>query len=214
MKFFSLIETEDVHLAPDKKVIPAEEFSKLVEAEAILDQTRKEEDIYRQKVATECEKLKELGEKAGFEKGLKQWNAQIERLDEEIKSVRKEMESSIVPLALTAVKKIIGRELETRTDTIVDIISTALKAVTQHRKVSIYVSPQDLETVEAARPEIKELFEHVDSLTIASRNDVTEGGCIIETEAGIINAQLESQLDALKAAFQAFFHNHRKGEGS
>jgi len=213
MKFFSLIEKDEVHIAPEKKTIPAEEFSKLVEADSILKQTREEEAAYRMRVLQECEALKEQAELTGFEEGLKRWNNQIELLDREIKSVRQEMENSIVPLALTAVKKIIGRELETKLETIVDIISTALKAVTQHKKIKIYVNPAEHDTVEADRPRLKDLFEHLDSLTIAPREDIGEGGCVIETEAGIINAQLDSQLKALEAAFRAFFQNQKKKGG-
>jgi len=213
MKFFSLIEREEVHVAPEKKTIPADEFSKLVDADSLLKQTKEEEAVYRKQVSEECESLKEQAELAGFEEGLIRWNSQIQLLDQEIKNVRQEIENSMVPLALTAVKKIIGRELETHPETIVDIISTALKAVTQHKKIKIYVCPTDHDTVEKARPQLKKLFEHLDSLTIASREDIGEGGCVIETEAGIINAQLESQLKALEAAFRTFFQNQKKKGG-
>lgn len=213
MKFFSLIEREEVHIAPDKKMIPAEEFSKLIEADALLKQTQEEEIAYRKLVSEECEALKEQAELAGFEEGLSRWNSQIELLDREIKNVRQEVENSMVPLALTAVKKILGRELETHRETVVDIISTALKAVTQHKKIKIYVNPSDHETVEKARPQLKGLFEHLESLTISPREDIEEGGCVIETEAGIINAQLESQLKALETAFQTFFQNQKKRGG-
>lgn len=213
MKFFSLIEREEVHIAPDKKMIPAEEFSKLVEADALLKQTQEEEIAYRKLVSEECEALKEQAELAGFEEGLSRWNSQIELLDREIKNVRQEVENSMVPLALTAVKKILGRELETHRETVVDIISTALKAVTQHKKIKIYVNPSEHETVEKARPQLKGLFEHLESLTISPREDIEEGGCVIETEAGIINAQLESQLRALETAFQTFFQNQKKRGG-
>lgn len=212
MKFFSLIKKEGVHIAPEQKTIPAEEFSKLVEADALLKMAKEDKVAYCQDVAKECEILKEQAELAGFEEGLKRWNSQIELLDREIKRVRQEVENSLVPLALTAVKKIIGRELETHRETVADIISTALKAVTQHKKIKIFVNPSDYDTVEKARPQLKSLFEHLESLIISPREDIAEGGCIIETEAGIINAQLESQLKALETAFKTFFQN-QKGKG-
>ncbi len=205
MKFFTLIEDEKVHIAPDKKVVPAKEFSKLVNASEIVKKTKKEDVAFRTAVAKECEALKEQAELMGFEEGLNRWNAQIELLEEEIKKVRHEMENAIVPLALTAVRKMIGKELETKPETIVDVVATALKTVSQHRKVSIYVDKSDVDLVENERPRIKELFENLESLSIAARKDVQPGGCIIETEAGIINAQLENQLKALEAAFRNFF---------
>ncbi|MBI3211529.1 MAG: HrpE/YscL family type III secretion apparatus protein, partial [Simkania negevensis] len=40
--------------------------------------------------------------------------------------------------------------------------------------------------------------------SLEDREDIAPGGCIIETEAGIINASLANQWQALEAAFAAF----------
>lgn len=205
MSLFTLIEKDEIHLAPDKKVIAAEDFAKLIEAHQIIAKMKEQERVYRIAVAKECEILKELAEKAGFEEGLQQWNNQIELMESEIKKVRQDMENAIVPLALAAVKKIIGKELETQPETIVDLVATALKTVLHHRRVTIYVNQSDLEYVEAQKPRLKSLFERLESLSIATRSDIQQKGCIIETEAGIINAQLENQLQALETAFRTFF---------
>lgn len=210
MSLFTLIEQDEIHLAPETKVVPAEAYSKLVDAASIVAKTKEEEISYRTLVAKECETLKELAAEAGFEEGLKRWNSQLELLETEIKKVRHEMENALVPFALTAVKKIIGKELETHPDTIVDIVANALKTVLQHRRITIYVNQLDIEQLEAQRPRLKSLFEHLESLSIASREDIQQGGCIIETEAGIINAKLENQLLALEAAFRNFFQNRKK----
>ena len=89
-------------------------------------------------------------------------------------------------------------------DRIVDIVMTSLKPVTQHRKITIYVNRADLEYVESAKPTLKKMFERLENLSIQERADIEPGGCIIETEAGIINAQLENQWRALETAFESF----------
>lgn len=210
MKQFSLLDEKKVHPATNKKVIKAEEFSTLVDAHEILEETKKQSEAYRHEVAKECELLREAAEKAGFEEGLSKWNAMIAELENKITSVRDEMNKTIVPLALAAVEKILGKELKERPEAIVDLISSALKPVSQHRRITIYVNPQDHEIVEKNRPRIREIFEHLETLSIAPRADVGQGGVIIETEAGIINAQLESQLRALENAFRAFFQKEAK----
>lgn len=97
-----------------------------------------------------------------------------------------------------------GEELKLHPDRIVDIVMTSLKPVTQHRKIVIYVNHADLEQLELNRNKIKKIFEHLDSLSIQERDDIEPGGCMIETEVGIINAQLETQWRALEAAFESF----------
>lgn len=203
MKFFSLTETSEVHVAPDTKVIPAEEFSTLQEAHSLLEKAKLE--AAKHKVEVE-----ESAKKQGFEEGQSAWSEQIALLEQEIKTVRNEMEKAMTPLAITAVKKILGKELEMKPKAVVDIICTALKAVSQHRKVTLYVAPAELDLVESERGQIKNLFEHLESLSIAPREDIHEGGCIIETEAGIINAQLDNLLKTLEEAFQTFFTTQKK----
>lgn len=201
-KLFSFIHREDVHIAPETKVIKKGAFSTLVEAKDVLQHVKEDANHYKLEVAAECEKLKEKAQQDGFEEGFVQWLEKITELEEEIKRVRKDVERVIFPIALKAAKKIIGRELDTSDTAVVDIIATSLKGVAQHKKIIVYVNRKDLEAVEKNRERLKDVFESLESLSIQPKDDVDQGGCIIETEGGIINAQLENQWMALESAFQ------------
>lgn len=201
-KFFTLIHGESVHIAPKTKVIPAEAFSTTVDAMEVLDRVKKDAEQYRLEVAAECEKLKEQAQREGFEEGFKKWVDTIARLEEEIIKVRSDMEKMLVPVALKASKKIVGREIEQSPTAIVDIVSNTLKAVSQHKQITIYVNKKDIDALETNRNKIKQLFESLEVLSIRERADITPGGCIIETEAGIINAQLDNQWRILENAFE------------
>ena len=210
MKFFATLQGEEIHIAPGKKVIPAAEFETLLEAKELLNKVEEEAKNYRIEVTKECEILKEEAERTGFEAGLAKWNEQLEYMTKETTRIQGEMEEALVPLALAAVKRIIGHELEVHPETIVDIVSTAVKSVSQHHRVTIYVNKADLDYVEESRAKIKGLFEHLQVLSIAPRDDVETGGCIIETEVGIINAKLDHQMKALETAFHTLLKNHKK----
>ena len=157
---------------------------------------------YKVHVADECEKLKEHAQKEGFEEGFSKWVQKVAELEAEIQQVRKDLQKILVPVALKAAKKIVGREIELSDETIVDIVSNALKAVAQHKKVTIYVNKKDLATLDAHRSRIKQLFEALEALSIRERSDISPGGCIIETEGGIINAQIENQWRIIERAFE------------
>lgn len=210
MKLFELIEGATLHLKAGKKRIPASELSSLINASEALERVEGEIDAYKKEVAKECDLLKEEAKKEGFEEGLKEWSEQLAFFKSEIERIEKEVHETLAPLALTAVKKIVGKEVEIHPEVILDIVKTALKPVSQHKKITIYVNKEDLDRVENDRKEIKKIFEHLETLSIKQREDVHQGGCIIETEAGIINAQLESQLAALESAFKTFFKQQKK----
>lgn len=203
-KIFSLIFGDEVRLAPEQKFIPAKEFSHLQDATEILETLQKEALIFRKKVAAECEVLKEKGFEEGFAEGLKSFDEHLFLLDEELKRLREDVQKKILPLSLKAARKIVGEELKLHPDRIVDIVLNSLKPVTQHKTITIYVNKQDLDILEKHKPKLRGIFEHLESLSLQERSDIEAGGCMIETEAGIINAQLENQWRALESAFEAF----------
>lgn len=203
-KFFSLISGREVRLAPGEKIVPAKEFDTLESANELLKTVKTESFAYQQEVAKEAEKVKEQAFQEGFQEGLISLSKHLFTLDEELKHLREDIQRKILPLALKAARKIIGEELRLHPDRIVDIVLTSLKPVTQHRKIVIYVNKADLDMLEASKSKIKSIFEHLENLSIQERADVEPGGCMIETEAGIINAQLENQWRALEAAFESF----------
>lgn len=204
MKFFSLIYQGDIHPSTEKKVIPQEEYSALVEANAIVEKAREDADEHRKRTAQECEELKEAAKKEGFEEGLSIFNSHVAYFEKELAKLRHEMQQNMLPLVLQAAKKVVGKQLEIKPETIVDIVLGALTPVTQNHRIVIYVNKVDKEILEKERPKLHALLEQVKSLQIRERDDITPGGCVIETETGIINATLENQWRSIEAAFEKY----------
>ena len=108
---------------------------------------------------------------------------------------------SIVPAAMTAAKKIVGREMTADPTVIVDIVRQALKSVAHNKFITIYVNKVDLANLETHKERLKEVLEKLENLTLREK-DIPSGDCIIETEEGIVNLQLDKQWEALEAAFK------------
>lgn len=209
-KFFSLIKDGSFRRAPETKIIPAEEFSTLLEAAEILNLVKNDAETFKIEQLREAETLKAEAEKNGFEKGFERWTEALAQMEKEIAQVRSEMEKIVVSVALKAAKKIVGREIELSKDAVFDIVATTLKSVSQHKKVVIYVNRKDLASLENHRSRLKDLFENLESLSIRERTDIDSGGCIIETEGGIINARLENKWRILEKAFESLLHNKQE----
>jgi type III secretion protein L len=103
---------------------------------------------------------------------------------------------------MKAAKRIVGREIELSEDTIADIVANSLKSVSQHKKVTIYVNRKSKDILERHRQRLKDVFEQLEILSIQEREDVADGGCIIETEKGIINARIEALWEILEKALR------------
>ena len=204
MKFFSLIYQGEVHPAAEEKVIPAEDFSTLMEASELLLKAKEDVAHYKREVEKQCEHLKEEAKKEGFNEGLTQFNEHLIHFDKQLRLIRLELQKQILPLVLKAAKKVVGEQLSLHPETIVEIVLQTLAPATQNHRFTIYVNKADKEILEAEKPKIKNILENIQTLTIQERSDVDPGGCVIETESGIINATIENQWRALEAAFEKY----------
>ena len=204
MRLFSLIQYGEVHPASEKKVIKSEDFSTLLAASDLLEKTRTDIASAQERAEKEAEDLKKKGYDEGYQEGLTKLNEQIIALDNEKKRLRHEMNQLILPLALKAAKKVVAGELQTHPETIVNIVLKALEPVMQNHKITLFINKADKEALEAEKPRIKEKLEQLESLIIKERDDVSPGGCIIETETGIINATIENQWRGIESAFDRY----------
>lgn len=204
MKFFSLIYEGDVHPSDDQKIIPAEDYSTLMQAVEVLEKAREDAVAMRKAIEKEAEDRYEAAKKEGFQEGLNQFTQKMLWFDNELKRLRIDLQKQVLPIALKAARKIVAKELEMHPEAIVDIVMQTLATVSQSKQITIIVSKKDREALEAARPQLKQVMEQVESFTIVDRAEITPGGCIIETEAGIINATFENQWRALEMAFERY----------
>ncbi len=204
MKFFSLIFQGDLHPADGEKILRKEDYSTLVTAEDVLKKAHEDSVALHSKAELECIALRKSAEKEGFEEGLGKFNEHLIRFDQEIARLRHEMQQLVLPLAIKAAQKIVGKQIDLHPETIVDIVMQALAPAIQNRRITVYVNKDEKDLLEANKPRLKEILEQVDSFSIQERADVEKGGCIIVTEAGIINATMENQWRALEAAFAKY----------
>jgi type III secretion protein L len=204
MRFFSLIYQGEIHPSTDEKIIPAEEFSTLMDAKQILEKAEEDAETFREELEKEADALREKAEKEGYQKGLEEFNEKLAWFDRELKALRAELQTQILSIALKASRKIVGSELTLRPEAIVDIVVQALTPVLQSKQITIYVSKAERELLETAKPKLKSLLDQALSVTVLDRPDISPGGCIIETESGIINATIENQWRTLEAAFARY----------
>ncbi|MDJ0651906.1 MAG: HrpE/YscL family type III secretion apparatus protein [Simkaniaceae bacterium] len=203
-KYFSFIYSGEIRQGSEEKVIPSHAFSELLSSIEVLNKAKADVKSYLSTNKKECRKLLEQAKETGFNEGLSAFNKQILHYEQRIKQMEHELQKMILPLTLKAAKKVVGRELQSSPETIVDIVRQTLKPVTQNHHIRIFVAKEDKKILEQKKKELKMLLEQVQTFIIEEKEDITPGGCIIETEAGIINASLENQWRALESAFEAF----------
>ena len=72
--------------------------------------------------------------------------------------------------------------------------------VSNQKQVTVRVNPEQVQAVRDQIARVHKDFPEIGYLEISADARLDQGGCILETEVGIIDASLDGQLDALSRA--------------
>lgn len=185
--------------APGVRVLRAEEYARLLEAGDLLAAARGRAEAIR----AEAEEAYETRRREGYEDGvmegrMEQAEKMMETAMQAVEYIE-HIEETLVRVVTSAVRKIIG-ELDER-ERIVRVVRTALVSVRSRQKVLIRVCPADEPAVrEALAAMIASAPGGVSFLDVSADPRMKPGDCILESELGVVDAGLETQLRALENA--------------
>jgi len=115
---------------------------------------------------------------------------------------RQSADQELRVLAVKIAEKILGRELQSHPDVVVDVAREALRHASSGRDLVIRVHPDDLAFIERGKPRLVERCRSARSVDLRADGSVPRGGCIIESELGVVDARLAVQLEAIERALR------------
>ena len=200
--------------APTARSAPSQARSSIIgretveaksEASDILEDARAQAQSLIDAATTEAEALREKAKTEGRQEGIDQGATEVAQIIKRMTEHQQEQEAQVLPQLLKLVRKmaekVIGSELEQRPEALVGMIKRTLHdKARQRRSLLLRVNPADLEVVRNERHRLMDALVRASDLAIREDDDISPGGVIIETEAGTIDARLETQLDALERA--------------
>lgn len=152
---------------------------------------------------------KEEGFKIGQEEGFNTGKAEVDRLIqrthvilEGVMSRREEIlaetEQQIVELVLLMARKVIKILSENQKSVVMANVVQALKKVKGRGNVTLRVNMSDVKLATEHIDDFIKQVENVQGMTILEDSTVEQGGCIVETDFGAIDARISSQLTELE----------------
>jgi len=150
--------------------------------EAGMAQAQDEIDKERKKLISDTGQLREL-----FSSNLEE---QMQKVDE-----------FAVEIAFAALTRVVGERFGDEAFTR-SVVSQAVDSVRGARKVAVHVAQQDYELMSQFADEITASGQ-ISEIEFVADPRVTVGGCMIETETGVWDARLETQLQRLRDAIDS-----------
>ncbi len=111
-----------------------------------------------------------------------------------------EAEPFLLELSCSIAAKIVGRSIELEQDWIVDMVAAALRRCNDKSTIALCVAPAHFAYIQSVRQELENHIDAQAELRIYPDASVGDGGCVIKTSFGTIDARVDTQLLEIKQA--------------
>lgn len=191
-----------VALTPDpgNRILRRDDYLAWCNARAAIEAAHQQ----AQTILDDAKNVYEQEKQRGYEEG--QQEARLKQAEQIMETVGvtvdylARFEHEIVDLVMGAVRKVIdGFDDEEK---IMAVTRNALTIVRNQKQITLRLNPAEVEMVRRRVDELLAAFPVVGYIDMVGDTRVSSGACILESEVGMIEASLDGQIDALRAAFQ------------
>lgn len=182
-------------------VIESEVFDASRKARGIVENAQVEANGIVQKAKAESAAIRQQAKEEGFEKGfsegLEKFQANILDTNEKYAALANSAESELLGLCMGIAHKILKQELRTHPDAIVAVVREAIAPMSRKKMLTIRVNPEDRAILQNHRADLMDSLMGSGQIQFVADADIGQGGCLVETEHGIVDARLETEMNIL-----------------
>lgn len=193
------------------KVVKAETFARLAEAEEILAEARQHAATLRARLEEDQERARQAGFAQGEEAGRAELATALAEATGRIESAFLGLEARIVNTVMNAVEEILG---ETGERAVMErAIRRVLAQARSETRLRLRVAEADFPMVNGLLTEILQDHPDITFVDVAKDPKAAAGTCVLETDFGVVDASLETQLAAVRSGLINAFVGHRRPAG-
>lgn len=158
----------------------------------------------------EAQAIKESAQKEGYEEGLNQARADIDEVRNSLteflgakQAVFDYIAPNIMEISIDIAKKIIKQEIQENPSLILENISDILRGLSkEENKITLRVNPVQVSLVKTEIPEVLNSVGLDARVMVVPDESIMEGGCMVTTTNGVIDATIETQLSVISEALK------------
>lgn len=179
--------------------VPGMVFDAARRAEGVLAEARAQAERMAEEALAERERLRAQADEEGLRQGLARAAAVLALAAAERDRLLADARQELLKLALAVAEKVVAREVE-RGGGVAAVAEQALSAVRRRRVVTLRVHPEDAATLRREEGRLARLVAGAPALGLVEDRSISRGGVVVETEAGTVDARVETRFGALEAA--------------
>lgn len=178
--------------------------------EQLIESTRSEsyETGYREGMERAEQEIKEA-----YERKIAEAEAVLRQAYQAKEQLIQEAEPFVVSLSCTVAEKIIQKQLTVEPEIVLELARKTLSRKRESGTITLCVSPEQFAYVHAAREELSLAVDSQAELQIIPDSSVNDGGCVVRSALGSIDARIDTQLTEIKKALMQLAMQHEEQSG-
>ena len=197
---FIEIKSDQVLLAPDQVVLRSADYQAYLTANQLVELARERAQAIEQGARDVYEQQKALGWQAGVDEARTSQATLIQETLQQCNQYYRAVEQKMSDVVLHAVRKILKQY--DNTELALSVTREALSLVSNQKHVILHVQPEQVVAMREQVSQVLKDFPEVGYVEVVADARLDQGGCILETEIGIIDASVDGQLAALGLALK------------
>lgn len=207
-EFFEPGKSKEPFTKEEKAVIELEK--RVMELQARLEQSKKDlPRLERESFEKGLRDGVQKGETIAYAKARAEREAHTDALQKRVTDFLTDLENSkktiyadahkiLLDFCYELAKKIIQAEVSQNPEIIIGVVKKSLTYIADRERLIVRVSKDDLETVSGRKDFWLPVGEPLGSITIEPDERIEKGGCIVESNSGMVDARLGVQFDELR----------------
>ena len=156
----------------------------------------------------ESENIKKSAFDEGYRLGLEKASADLDVFRNELskfmnakKDVFEFIAPDILEISVDIAKTILKKELDSDPQVIINTIVDVLRAISKSEsKITIRTNPQYVQFIKDIIPNITYQYGIESKINLVADPAIEAGGCVLQTNNGIVDASIDTQLEIIKKA--------------
>lgn len=198
-----LIRKDRFQISTNQKIIKADEYAEVVEANRILEKAEARAGEILQKAESNYEQEKKRGYLEGQKEIEKEKSIQMVEIVAQAVDYFGSIEDRVTRIVIDALRKIVGEIDEEKL--IVSVVRKVLAEARNQAQVTLRLCPAQVEQVRKRLNDIIADYPLIKFVDLVSDNRLSEGGCIMESDMGFVDASIDVQLAAIEQALTKIF---------
>ena len=158
----------------------------------------------------EADAIRESAVKEGYQAGMEQASEELQQIRETFaafmnakQEVYEQIAPDILEISVDIAQKIIKKEVSEYPQVLVNNIVDVLKSLSKdENKIALRVNPVQVDVVKQQVPEILTIAGLDARVSVLADEEVSEGGCLVTTSNGVVDATVETQLSVICEALK------------